>query len=111
MTAEVKSRKVIDIEGWDSTERLFKYTISAGQITDKNLISLIRALAAKIACSEWETIQSYTKKGTRIHHNHLEVIVRNGPIFMYECGSNPYVTATVRVICALKAATLNQEQA
>ena len=89
------------IEGHDGTSLLFQHEINVGQITEKRLKELLRALAAKISLTEQEIICSYAKRGTKVHTNLLDVQFLEGKKFMYSCGTNPYVTAHVETARAL----------
>jgi len=91
-------KKIWEIQGWDSTTLLFQYTLGAGQINESRMAELLRALTAKISLNEQEIISSYVKKGTQAHQDHLQVQRLNGNTFQLSCGTNPYVTATIRCV-------------
>jgi len=83
------------IQGWDSFTKLFEHRIKVGQITQNKMEDLLRTLTAKIALNEEEIICSYSKKGTKIHHDYLIVQYLEGNKYTLSCGTNPYVIAVV----------------
>ena len=88
-------RRYWKIQGWDGTTLLFERKVLAGQVTDRSMKMLLRALVAKISLTEDEIINSYAKKNTKIYHNHLEVKHLGVESCKLICGDNPYVIATV----------------
>lgn len=85
------------IEGWHSANKIFEYKVKHGQITENRMKELLRALTAKHALTESEIISCYTKKGTRIHSDLLEVQRLSGKKYTLSCGTNPYIIAMVEV--------------
>jgi len=82
--------------GLDGVETIFEHKIYVGQITENQLRNLLQVLFAKLALTEGEIIKSYAKKGTKAHSSHIDEVQKlDGKKFMYSCGTNPYVTATV----------------
>lgn len=95
MSNSKKNKRYWLIQGYDGLNRLFEYKIYVGQITENSLKELLKVLTSKLSLSESEIISSYAKKGTKAHQNFLEVQRLQGEKYMYSCGSNPYVTATI----------------
>lgn len=94
---QAKQRQCWLIRGMDGLNVIYEERIGVGQITDKQIRELLKALTAKLALSEKEIISSYAKKGTKVYQNYLEVRYMAGRQFMYSCGDNPYVIAEVEV--------------
>ena len=91
----MKNKRYWIIQGWESDKLLFERKVLCGQITEKQMKLLLRCLVAKLSLNYDEIINSYAKRRTRIHANHLEVKYSNGKNYMLTCGDNPFVTAQV----------------
>jgi hypothetical protein len=97
LMAQSKQQKYWLIRGWDGFNLIFEEKINVGQITERQLKELLKALTGKVALSENELVSSYAKKGTRTYQNFLEVQFMEGNKYMYSCGDNPYVTAEIEI--------------
>lgn len=83
------------IQIYDSLNLLYERKVLYGQITERGIRELLRALVAKHSLNEDEVVGSFAKKKTKIHNNLLEVERLRGGPYGFTCGDNPYAVAVV----------------
>jgi hypothetical protein len=81
------------ISGWRSTKKLVEFRIPYGTIGEKQVIQLLRALAAKYSLTDSEIVSCYVKTNSRLYMNVLEVQCSRSSEL--SCGINPYFTARI----------------
>jgi len=82
------------IEGYDNLAKIYEKNVKAGYFSDRQIQTLLMALAAKAGLDFDEIVGAHAKKGTKIKNNLLSV-QKDGPYPKYSCGDNPYFTARV----------------
>jgi len=82
------------IEGFDSTEKIFERKIKVGIFSERQIQSLLMALAAKAGLGCDEIVGAYARRRTKVANNLLEV-QKGGLCPVYSCGGNPHFSAKV----------------
>jgi hypothetical protein len=83
------------IEGYDSLNKIYDRKIKAGYFSEKQIQTLLMALAARAGLNFDEIVSAYAKKGTKIA-NELLSVQKDGPYpITYSCGSNPHFIARI----------------
>lgn len=90
-----KAEKLWKLQVYDGLTLLYEQKVRFGQITERSIADLLRALVAKHSLSEAEIVGSFAKKGTKIRNDLLEVERLRGGAYGYTCGESPYATATI----------------
>jgi hypothetical protein len=82
------------IRGYDCLELIFEMKVNLGDLNENQLRRLLQVLAAKEGLSYNEVVCAMARRGSKISNDHLAV--RKEPDRpVYQCGSNPYFTASV----------------
>lgn len=82
------------IRGYDSTTMIYERKLDAGQITEDQVKSLLKALTAKAGLTFDEIVGAYAKRRTKIA-NDLLLVQRDGPHPRFTCGSNPHFIGVI----------------
>ena len=80
------------IQGYDSQTKIYERRISIGQLTEKQVEALLKALVSKAGLTFNDIVGAFVKKRTRIA-NQLLAVNRDGPGPRFMCGGNPFFTA------------------
>lgn len=97
MKKQQRAERYWRIQGHDGSTEIFDQTFSVGQMTEKNVKELLRALVAK-SLSPLEVIGGYAKKRTKLSNCFLDIRKENDierRRTIYHCGPNPYFVAFV----------------
>lgn len=100
MKKQKEPKRCWPIRGYDSLTPIFDESIPVGQITNGNVMELLRVLVAKDLLPH-ELIGSYAKRGTKIHIALLESQKENQPEkrrTLYTSGNNPHYIACVETV-------------
>jgi hypothetical protein len=92
------NKRYWEVTVWDSAKQLEKFNILVGHITSEKLHELLRALTAKHALTDEETVKCFLKRNTKSYMPHLEIrkdINDSLRTMSYMCGTNPYCYARV----------------
>jgi hypothetical protein len=73
---------------------IYERKVDAGQLSEDQLKSLLRALVAKAGLTFDEIVGACAKRGTKIANN-LLLVQRDGPDPRFSCGTNPYFIASI----------------
>lgn len=87
-------RRYWRIQGHDSTEITYERRIPIGQLSEKQLQELLKALTAKAGLTYDEIVGAYATRRTEIANDLLQVH-RDRPNPHFWCGNNPYFDACV----------------
>ena len=81
---------------WDSTRKVCEHRIPTGQISERNLETLVRMLAARYGkLDDEDVIRALRNRNTRAYRPLLEINKRAvASRFGWVCGHNPYVLVT-----------------
>lgn len=93
---QTEPRRCWRIRGYDGLTQIFDQTIPIGQITESNVVELLRALVAK-ELSRQELVGVFVKRGTRLFNRLLDVRKENDDTkqrALYSCGANTHFIAT-----------------
>ena len=82
------------IRGYDGATLIYERKVDAGQITDEQMIGLLKALTAKAGLGFDEIVGAYARRRTKIANSQLEVW-REKPYQRYTCGTDPFFVAEI----------------
>jgi hypothetical protein len=82
------------IRGFDGHTKIDEKRIDLGQLSEKQLKPILKALATKAGLDFDEIIGAYATRGTKIANDLLRV-QRDGPHSRFSCGDNPYFIALI----------------
>jgi len=97
MKKQKEPKRCWRIRGYDSLTPIFDQSIPVGQMTERNMKELLRALVARDLLPH-ELIGAYAKPGTNRYLVFLEIqkeTQHEERRTLYSCGDNPYYTADV----------------
>jgi len=84
------------IRGYDGTTEICNQTVPVGQMSQKKLEELLRALAGR-GLSSCELANAYANRNTKRYNGFLQVRTENYDVKRrtnYYCGQNPHYSAT-----------------
>jgi hypothetical protein len=82
------------IQGFDGQRKIYERKVGLGQLSEKQVEAILKALAAKAGLDFDEIIGAYATRGTKIANDLLRV-QRDGPSPRFSCGENPYFIALI----------------
>jgi len=82
------------IEGYDSLTQIYDRKVKLGYFTERQIQSVLMALAAKAGLSFDEIVGAYATRRSKIANDLLSVH-RDGPYPIFLCGGNPHFIARV----------------
>jgi hypothetical protein len=82
------------IRGFESLTLTFEEKLALGQISEKQMKQILRALTAKAGLTDSEIVGAYATRKTKIANTLLDIHKDLGQA-TYRCGSNPHFVADV----------------
>ena len=82
------------IQGYDGFTKIYEKQVDGGQLTESQVIALLKTLVAKAGLNFDQIVGAYAKSRTRVA-NDLLFVRRSGPDLKFSCGENPYFVATL----------------
>ena len=83
------------IEGYSSTDLIFKQEIPVGCLTQNQLIEMLKCLTAHAGLTPTEIVGAYAKRKTKISNDLLSVR-KDGLHPQFTCGDNTHFIARVK---------------
>ena len=87
-----RSRSYWQVEGFDSTRRIFQRRLDASHLGENQVGPMLKALAAKAGLDFDEIVSASVSRRAPFRTELLEV-TREFPNLWFSCGANPFFTA------------------
>jgi hypothetical protein len=83
------------IVGYQGTKKIFEDYVPLGSLSDKEMATALRVLAARAGLTLGEIVESCLRRNSKRYKPLLEVRGESQGKFILTCGENPYFVASV----------------